>query len=210
MNKYQILTSNPNFNKWLDSDETYPGYDAKDLLLKWADVFIDEPDCGYGKMVCECKEEAKFCHFHLEIDEIRTFTSYRKYKSHNSTFMFIRGIRGMVHFIDDDGNTQPAETWSTDTCAKLDNEMCTEPQFVDRKTYRLGIAVNGQIPGPTVIVHEKQIVSIAVHNNLTSEGISIHWHGMHQIGTPWMDGVGQVSQCQVGPSSTFTILLQSQ
>ena len=35
-------------------------------------------------------------------------------------------------------------------------------------------------------------------------GISIHWHGMHQIGTPWMDGVGQVTQCQIGPSSSYT------
>ena len=206
-NKYQILTSNPNFNKWLDSDDKHAyEYDATDLLLKWADVFIDEPDCGYGKPVCECRLEAKICHFHLEIDEIRTFTSYRKYQSHNSTFMFIRGARGMVHFIDDNGHTQPAETWSTDTCATLDSEICTEPQFVDGKTYRLGIAVNGQIPGPTIVVHEKQIVSIAVHNNLTSEGISVHWHGMHQIGTPWMDGVGQVSQCQIGPSSTFTYM----
>ena len=77
---------------------------------------------------------------------------------------------------------------------------------MDGQTYRLGIAVNGQIPGPTMVVHEKQFVSIAVHNNLTSEGISVHWHSMHQIGTPWMDGVGQVTQCQIGPSSTFTYM----
>ena len=68
----------------------------------------------------------------------------------------------------------------------------------------MGIAVNGQIPGPTLIVHEEQRVVIHVHNNLTSEGISIHWHGMHQKGTPWMDGVGQVTQCQIGPSSSFS------
>ncbi len=35
-------------------------------------------------------------------------------------------------------------------------------------------------------------------------GISIHWHGVHQRGTPWMDGVGQVTQCQIGPSSSYS------
>ena len=90
------------------------------------------------------------------------------------------------------------------TCSTLNSTKCTNPQFVDGKTYRLAIAVNGQIPGPTLIVYEGQNVTVHVKNNLTSEGISIHWHGMHQRGTPWMDGVGQVTQCPIGPQSTFS------
>ena len=43
-----------------------------------------------------------------------------------------------------------------------------------------------------------------VDNKLTTEGISVHWHGMHQKGAPWMDGVGQVTQCHIGPSSRFS------
>ena len=86
------------------------------------------------------------------------------------------------------------------TCSIRDSTKCTNPQFVDGKTYRSAIAVYGQIPGPTLIVHEGQTVVIHVHNNLTTEGISIHWHGMHQKGTPWIDGVGQVTQCQITPS----------
>ena len=39
-----------------------------------------------------------------------------------------------------------------------------------------------RIPGPTLIVHEGQEVEIHVKYNPTSEGISIHWHWMHQIG----------------------------
>ena len=200
---YRLLTSDPQFEKWLDGDEEYP-YDATDHLLKWTDEFTDTPDCGCGKQVCECRYDVKSCIFHLEVDEIRTFTSYQKYEVNGTTIMYVRGAKGSVHFIDDNGNIQPAQ--ATGTCANLDYTMCTEPQFVDGKTYRLGIAVNGQIPGPTIVVHEKQVVSIVVQNNLTSEGISIHWHGMHQIGTPWMDGVGQVTQCQIGPSSTFTYM----
>ena len=200
---YHLLTSDPQFEKWLDGNEEYP-YDAIDHLLKWTEEFTDTPDCGYGKPVCECRSDAKSCIFHLEVDEIRTFTSYQKYEVDGTTIMYVRGAKGSVHFIDDDGSIQPAQ--ATSTCADLDYTMCTEPQFVDGKTYRLGISVNGQIPGPTVVVHEKQVVSIVVQNNLTSEGISIHWHGMHQIGTPWMDGVGQVTQCQIGPSSAFTYM----
>ena len=84
--------------------------------------------------------------------------------------------------------------------------VLTHNLIVDGKTYRLAIAVNGQVPGPTLIVHDQQLVKITVQNNLTIEGISIHWHGMHQIGTPWMDGVGQVSHCQIGPSENFTYI----
>ncbi len=35
-------------------------------------------------------------------------------------------------------------------------------------------------------------------------GISIHWHGMNQRNSPWMDGVGQITQCQIGPSSSYS------
>lgn len=32
---------------------------------------------------------------------------------------------------------------------------------------------------------------------------SIHWHGMLQHGTPWMDGVGYVNQCPIGSDNTM-------
>jgi FtsP/CotA-like multicopper oxidase with cupredoxin domain len=116
--------------------------------------------------------------------------------------MYIRGTFGVIYNIDDNGTPIPLQ--STKTSANLDTAECTDPQFVDGKTYRLAIAVNGQIPGPTLVVHESQLVKIVVQNNLTIEGISIHWHGMHQIGTPWTDGVGQVTQCR--PSENFTYI----
>ncbi|RUS85498.1 hypothetical protein EGW08_006706, partial [Elysia chlorotica] len=39
---------------------------------------------------------------------------------------------------------------------------------------------------------------------MSSEAASIHWHGLHQIGTPWMDGVAFVTQCPIQPLQTFT------
>ena len=74
---------------------------------------------------------------------------------------------------------------------------------VDGNTYRLFIAVNGRIPGPTIVVTEGQIVVVKVINKLTSEGVTIHWHGMHQQGSPWMDGVAFISQAPIVPGAEF-------
>lgn len=45
---------------------------------------------------------------------------------------------------------------------------------------------------------------IHVRNKLLSDSAAIHWHGIHQRGTPWMDGVGYITQCPIGPGQTFT------
>ena len=201
---YEALTNDPKLNKWLDASEQnkYP-HNAKDIKLTW--VAQETPNCLYGNPTCECSAHAKVCRFNLEIDEIRTFTSYQKLSVDEPTGIALRGAQGVIYYLDDKDRT--AVPLQTDRkCSTLDSTKCTDPQFVDGKTFRMAIAVNGQIPGPTLIVHEGQTVVIHVHNNLTTEGISIHWHGMHQSGTPWFDGVGQVTQCQIGPSSSFSYM----
>ena len=75
--------------------------------------------------------------------------------------------------------------------------------MVDGRTYRMYIAINGRIPGPTLIVTKDQELYVNVSNQLTSEGVKVHWHGMHQKGRPWMDGVGFVSQAPITPGATF-------
>ena len=160
--------------------------------------------CEYGKSSCECNETAEFCIFNLEIDEIQTFTSYEKLFVNEPTGIATRGFEGVGYYINESGIPVLVDNRTRGQCATLNNSHCTSPQFVDGKTYRMAIAVNGQIPGPTLIVHEGQTVIVHVHNKLTTEGISVHWHGMHQKGTPWMDGVGQVTQCHIGPSSRFS------
>jgi FtsP/CotA-like multicopper oxidase with cupredoxin domain len=32
----------------------------------------------------------------------------------------------------------------------------------------------------------------------------MHWHGMHLVGEAWMDGVANITQCPVPPSTSFT------
>ncbi len=62
------------------------------------------------------------------------------------------------------------------------------------------IAINGQVPGPTLHFREGDNVSIVVHNHLT-EGTSAHWHG---IILPWrMDGVAYVTQWPTMPGKSY-------
>ena len=216
---YIALTSDPALNKWVDIDEadSYP-YNARSVFLTLngpgqslpPSVNIDVPVCGYGVRVCECEASKDVCVFNLEIDEIMTFTSYQTFKVSNSEGLYVRGTQGVVFNINkDSGQAEAHPAYSTRKCAELGRKGCSNPQFVDGKTYRMAIGVNGQIPGPTLIVRDGQKVVIQVHNNMSSEGISIHWHGMFQKGTPWMDGVGQVTQCQIGPSSSYTYIYRA-
>jgi FtsP/CotA-like multicopper oxidase with cupredoxin domain len=69
---------------------------------------------------------------------------------------------------------------------------------------RVVIVANGTLPGPTITVYEDQTLIVHVTNKLYSDTVSIHWHGLPQRGTPYMDGVGFVTQCPINPGQTFT------
>ncbi|KAG9122926.1 hypothetical protein FRC07_000496 [Ceratobasidium sp. 392] len=53
--------------------------------------------------------------------------------------------------------------------------------------------INGQTPGPHLVWDEGDQVSATVYN-YGPEPITIHWHGIEQIGTPWSDGVPGLTQ----------------
>ena len=50
---------------------------------------------------------------------------------------------------------------------------------------------------------------MTVTNNIPDEGTAIHWHGLLQKQTPYMDGVPGNSQCPIAPGSTFTYRFQA-
>ena len=65
---------------------------------------------------------------------------------------------------------------------------------------RKAMAINNQIPGPTLHFQQGETVSIDVHNQLDQE-TAIHWHGLL---VPWqMDGVLGVTQHGIQPGQTF-------
>ena len=62
------------------------------------------------------------------------------------------------------------------------------------------IAINNQIPGPTLHFKEGDTVTINVHNHI-NRGTTLHWHGLI---VPWrMDGVPGVSQQPIPPGGVF-------
>lgn len=68
---------------------------------------------------------------------------------------------------------------------------------------KLSITINGMAPGPTITAHQGDTVVVEVTNSLVTEGLTIHWHGIRQIGTPWFDGTEAVSQCPIVAGDTF-------
>lgn len=65
---------------------------------------------------------------------------------------------------------------------------------------RQAIAVNNQIPGPTLHFKKGDHVTINVHNRLNKD-TAIHWHGLI---LPWqMDGVEGVTQKPIPPGGVF-------
>ena len=64
--------------------------------------------------------------------------------------------------------------------------------------------VNGSYPGPTLRAFENDTMEITVVNGLFSEATTIHWHGIHPILTPYMDGARGVTQGPIAPGENFT------
>ena len=168
-------------------------------------------ECKSQQEACVCEDDQRECHFRLKIEEVQTFTSYR-YRDNDE--LLIRGFAGSTYYLDSTGvhpSLPPPFQFSygpcwSDNITSLDDFReinCSVPMMVDGHTYHSAITVNDRMPGPTLIVTEGQKVVIDVHNRLASEGVTIHWHGLHQRGTPWMDGVGFLSQAPITPGSMF-------
>ena len=68
------------------------------------------------------------------------------------------------------------------------------------------IAINNEFPGPLIEANWGDWISVTVTNEIwdPGEGLTMHWHGLDQRGTPWMDGVAALSHCPIAPGSTFT------
>ena len=69
--------------------------------------------------------------------------------------------------------------------------------------YRRMMVVNGHFPGPMIEVNEGDTVVVHV-NNQAENATSIHWHGLFQNGTNFMDGTVGITQCPIPPGTKFT------
>ncbi|KAF8752349.1 Ferroxidase laccase [Rhizoctonia solani] len=69
--------------------------------------------------------------------------------------------------------------------------------------YRPMLVVNGQYPGPTIEANDGDTIIVNVQNDM-SVGTTVHWHGLFQNSTPWMDGPAGITQCPIPAGSSFT------
>ncbi|KAI0768684.1 Cupredoxin [Trametes elegans] len=68
---------------------------------------------------------------------------------------------------------------------------------------RMVYLINGEFPGKPLYLDQGDKVEMNVHAN-TTEGLTVHFHGISQQGTPWSDGVPGVSQRVIPPGGNFT------
>ena len=59
------------------------------------------------------------------------------------------------------------------------------------------LAVNNTVPGPVLTARSGDTMAVTVCNASPDQPLSMHWHGIHQIGTPYYDGVAGVTQCTI-------------
>ncbi|KAF2266486.1 laccase [Lojkania enalia] len=62
--------------------------------------------------------------------------------------------------------------------------------------------INGQYPGPTIEASWGDTIEVFVTSKIQANGTGIHWHGMRQLGSVQMDGVGGVTECPIAPGET--------
>lgn len=81
-------------------------------------------------------------------------------------------------------------------------ELTAAPDGFARTVY----AINGSVPGPTIVADWGDNVVIHVTNSLfnAKNGTSIHFHGIRQNYTNEMDGVTSITQCPLPPGESMT------
>jgi iron transport multicopper oxidase len=70
------------------------------------------------------------------------------------------------------------------------------------------IGINGQWPVPAIEATVGDTVIVNVKNSLGNQSTSLHFHGLDQRGTNFMDGPSGVTQCPIPPGLNFTYKFQ--
>ena len=168
-------------------------------------------DCPNMAKSCVCDEGQTVCEFTLTLDRQQAFTSY----SINDEGE-IDGI-GSQYILNGSGyvsayiNTNRPCSFGDDVLYRdedFTSRGCSVPLTRDGRSTNEVITINGISPGPTLVVDNNATVHIHVVNMLR-EDTSIHWHGMYQRHTAWMDGVGGITQSEIVQRTTFDYIFQA-
>ena len=89
-------------------------------------------------------------------------------------------------------------------CSKGVLEDCFHPECITADGVERGLmTINRQLSGPPIHVCKNDLIVIDVINSMHGTATGIHWHGLNQKETPYMDGVPYVTQCPISYGSTF-------
>jgi iron transport multicopper oxidase len=96
---------------------------------------------------------------------------------------------------------QAASTWAATVTYNWDVTWVTAaPDGFSRPV----IGINGQWPNPPIKAAAGDTVVVNMKNSLGNETTGLHFHGMSQLNSNFMDGASMVNQCPVPPGSTIT------
>lgn len=158
---------------------------------------IHQVPCNYSTAACRCNQKADACEFDFDVYNLQTFTKYQINKDGT-----VDELRGFVHYINASGELVSYNGVEY-------GSGYTEAATVDGKTYRMFSSINGRMPGPTLIVTEGQTVIVNVRNNMKNQNLAIHWHGILQRNTPWMDGMPYITQCPITSNALFRYIFET-
>jgi FtsP/CotA-like multicopper oxidase with cupredoxin domain len=83
--------------------------------------------------------------------------------------------------------------------AVLSNEYSVDCMNMKDQSRHVFLAEHS-FPGPTIDVNEGDTVHVRITNMHPTSTVSIHYHGIHMLGTPYADGPAGVTQCALGPN----------
>ncbi|XP_070533732.1 uncharacterized protein [Ptychodera flava] len=143
----------------------------------------------------DCNNQGNICEYKWKVEHRNTMVTYNE-----TTGSGLPIFRYGNSFYKRNRDPEPTSCKKKDPLTDLEKDKVITADG----TYRSAVVINGELPGPPIIVNNGTQVVVHVTNHLTMEGITIHWHGMVQRNTPWMDGVASVSHCPINPGETFT------
>ncbi|CAC5394005.1 unnamed protein product [Mytilus coruscus] len=161
------------------------------IRLKVICIVFTQIYCFDNVIKPSCQPDEEICEFHWTVAYFQTMTVIPQ----NG-----KGSRAPVENVN-------GTLYVRTNCGSLENvrEVTDDDYFVSGDgRLKFMFAINDQVPGPSIVVYEGQQIVVHVHNRLLMEGVSIHWHGLLQKGSPFMDGVARVTQCPINPGETFT------
>ncbi|KAK9311319.1 Cupredoxin [Lipomyces starkeyi] len=79
----------------------------------------------------------------------------------------------------------------------------TESSISRACSTRYSVVINGTAPGPEIRLRQARTYWIRVYNDMETQNLTMHWHGLSMAASPFSDGSPQASQWPIAPQYFF-------